>query len=465
MKKIIYTLGLFLFLGMLTSAVNSYENKTVVLPPPTDKTLILPDEVEDYQLDIPEEILEELQFWGEPNLTILSNLDNEVVTLGRVLFYDDRLSGDNTVSCGSCHKQELSFADDVAFSEGINESLTTRNSMGLNDLGWQLGATFFWDMRSLSLEDAVMQPILAAHELGKDIPTLIAKLEAAPEYEPLFEAAFGTSDIDDLKIANALSQFIASIASFDSKHDVGIENNFSDFTPSEFNGKALFDGNCSMCHITPHFGTMDPFVGFMLGNNGLDSVYTDLGAGGWTGDPWLIGTFKSSSLRNIEVTAPYMHDGRFETLEEVIDFYSEGVQPNENSAFNWMFGDDFTGYDFTDNEKEDLLAFLETLTSEAVLTDPKWSNPWYFPTAVTPELLTNIKVYPNPVSEMVIVEFEKGVKATYEISVFDVNGKMVNHFTTSETTVEVPRNNAPSGVYKLLASNGKQQKTFKLIYQ
>ncbi|MFK7807437.1 MAG: cytochrome c peroxidase [Saprospiraceae bacterium] len=464
MKNIIYTLAAFLFLGMLTSAVNSFENKTLVVPPST-KTLELPDDVEDYQVEIPVEMLEELSLWGFPDMTLIEQLDDDIATLGRVLFYDDRLSGDNSISCGSCHKQELSFADNVALSDGINDNLTTRNSMALNDLGWQLSTSFFWDFRTDGLESAVLEPILAAHELGKEIPNLISKLEAASEYNQLFTAAYGHDEITEQKIAKALSHFIVSMTSFESKYDVGFSDGHSNFNESELVGLALFQENCEFCHVAPHFGSADPFMFFIPGNNGLDSVYSDLGMGGWLSDPFFEGVFKSSSLRNIEVTAPYMHDGRFETLEEVIDFYSDDVKHNENSAFFWMFGEDFTGYDFTDQEKEDLHNFLKTLTDQNLLTNSKWSDPWMLSTSTATPELANVSVYPNPVSDVVVVAFENNKQETYDIQILDVSGKQIANFQTSETILEVPRNNAPAGVYKLIASNGKEQKVFKLIYQ
>ena len=239
----------------------------------------------------------------------------------------------------------------------------------------------------------------------------------------------------------------------------------ANLSESELNGFHLFEENCGFCHITPHFGTSDPLMFFMPGTNGLDSVYTDLGFGEWMGDPFFNGVFKSPSLRNIQVTAPYMHDGRFETLEEVIDFYSEGVQFNENSAFNWMFGEDFTGYEFEDHQKIDLVNFLKTLTDHTLLTDEKWSNPWKSALSSGPEPLEGVDVYPNPVEDVVMVEIDNPGGAIYHISIYDINGKVINTFKTSDNLLEVPRGNTPSGVYELIAVSGEQQKTFKLIYR
>lgn len=465
MKRTVYTLTLLVFLVVLTSAINSFKNRTLVLPP-SDKVLDLPEVVDDYQVTIPPNVIEMLMGWGEADTTIINDITNDGATLGRALFYDDRLSGDNTLSCGSCHKQELSFADDVAFSKGIGDNITTRNSMTLNDLGWQLPTHFFWDFRSASLSDAVRQPILADHELGKDIPTLIEKLKVADEYAPLFEAAYGDPEITEEGVTNALSMFITSMSSFDSKYDKNFNGDENTFTESEIRGLNLFESNCSFCHITPHFGSADPLMFFIPGNNGLDSVITDSGMGEWMGDEIFNGTFKSPSLRNIEVSAPYMHDGRFETLEDVIDFYSEGVQFNENSAFNWIFGETFTGYEFDATQKKDLINFLKTLTDQTLLTDPKWSDPWR---SVTNDHeydpIDHLKVYPNPIEDKVMVEIDNPDANEYQITIYDISGKLINTFMTTDNLLEVPRAGAPSGIYELVASDGKHQKTFKLIYR
>ncbi len=464
MKKIVYPSVLLGFFVLLTSAVNSFENNTLVLPP-SDFELVLPDQTYDYSITLPPHVLDFMFGWGNNDSSFVSDVTDEGATLGRVLFYDDRLSGDNSLSCGTCHQQAFSFSDNVAFSDGIMDNVTTRNSMVLNDISWQLGSGFFWDFRSSDIEDAVLQPILAAHELGKNMPDLLAKLEAAEEYGPLFEAAYGTSEINESRLANALSQFILSMNSFESRYDEQVSENFAGFTPSELSGKELFELNCAFCHITPHFGTLDPFQFFIPGNNGLDSEFTDLGMGEWTGDPSLYGFFKSPTLRNIEVSGPYMHDGRFETLEDVIDFYSEGVQDNENSFFNWSMGEGFTGFGFTDTQKEDLINFLHTLTDHALLTDDKWSNPWNEILGTNPIQLEGVNVYPNPVEDIVYVEIENPNGANYDISIFDISGKLLRTFNTTDNILEIPRGNSPVGIYELVASNGKQQKTFKLVYR
>ncbi|MFT5166876.1 MAG: cytochrome c peroxidase [Saprospiraceae bacterium] len=464
MKKIVYPLFLLSLVVLFTSAISSFKNTTLVLPP-GDDVLVLPDQTYDYSIDLPVHVVDFLLGWSGNDTSFVNTVTDDGATLGRVLFYDDRLSGDNSLSCGSCHQQALSFADNVPLSDGIGDNLTTRNSMNLNDLGWQLGFGFFWDFRSNGLEDAVLQPILAAHELGKNMPNLIAKLEAAAEYVPLFEAAYGNSEINEAKIANALAQFITSMTSFESKYDKQVSQGFTGFTASELSGMNLFELSCAFCHVTPHFGSTSPFDFFVMGNNGLDSVFTDLGMGEWFNEPSVFGFFKSPSLRNVAVSGPYMHDGRFETLEDVVDFYSEGIQSNENSSFNWMMGESFTGFEFSDQEKTDLVNFLKTLTDTNLLTNEKWSDPWVAVLGNNEFVLKGIKVYPNPVADLVVVEIDNPNDEIYNISIFDITGKLINFLQSSNDVLEIPRGNSPTGVYELVASKGQQQTTFKLVYR
>ncbi len=472
MKKIKYIFWLLVTFVVFTSTILSTKNQSKLfeLPPVNDSLVLnLPSEPYDYRdIHFPDHVLNFLSNWGS-DTSSLTTLTNEGATLGRVLFYDVRLSGDNTLSCGSCHKQEFSFADNVALSDGIAGQFTNRNSSHLNDLVWQSGQLFFWDMRSFSLEDAVIQPILATNELGKNMPNLIAKLENTTFYPQLFEEAFGSPEITEDAIASALAQFIRSMTTFNSRFDQEFENEFSDFTASEMNGSILFSNNCEMCHFSPHFGAGSGFGDiFMMGTNGLDSVYTDLGAGEWMGDPFFNGIFKGPTLKNIEVTGPYMHDGRFETLAEVIDFYSEGVQPNENSMFTWMFGEDFIGYQFSDSEKEDLEAFLNTLTDNDFLTNEKWSNPWSSTVAVdpTPESdLFEIKVYPNPVGDFFNIEIKNPGFNEFNIELYNTKGQLIKSGTTSETEFFIKRENLPAGVYQLKVSDEINSQTKNILFK
>ena len=467
MKKIYNIFTLMVLFVALTSTIFSpkKDNKQFDLPPFTDSLeLNLPEIPFNYSdIDFPVHVEQFIGLWGS-DTSSLTSMTDEGATLGRVLFYDVRLSGDNTLSCGSCHKQELSFADNKPLSDGIDGQFTFRNSMHLNDLLWQSGMSFFWDSRSPTLEDAVIQPILATNELGKNIPNLLAKLENTEFYPQLFDDAFGSSDITEERIASALAQFIRSMTTFNSRFDQSYDNLLADFSQSEFEGFLLFENACQNCHFPPHFGSGSNLTLFN-GTNGLDSVFTDLGMGGWMGS-FFDGVFRVPSLKNIAVTAPYMHDGRFETLADVINFYSEEVQFNENSGFNWMFGESFDGFHFSDEEKQNLEAFLLTLTDESFLTDEKWSNPWS-PIVSTTSYITEsgfkVQAYPNPVEDFINVEFPNPSFSEINIQLYNISGQLVKSYKTQGDQFNIKRGKLPAGIYKLVVNNGPESQTKKIL--
>ena len=245
-------------------------------------------------------------------------------TLGRVLFYDKRLSSTDKVACASCHQQRFGFADNVALSPGV-DGVTARHSMALGNARFYARGRFFWDERAVTLEDQVLQPIQNTVEMGMTLPNLVAKLNATPFYAPLFNTAFGSTEITSDRIAKALAQFVRSLTTSNSRFDATFTNgntpNVALLTPQEAQGFQLFNqSGCDQCHGT------NANISDNVHNNGLDPVITDVGAGN--------GRFKSPSLRNVAVRAPYMHDGRFTTLEQVVAFYNNGVQ---NSPV-WMAG-------------------------------------------------------------------------------------------------------------------------------
>ncbi|MEM7374002.1 MAG: cytochrome c peroxidase [Bacteroidota bacterium] len=308
--------------------------------------------------------------------------------LGRVLFYDKLLSINNTVSCGSCHKQAFGFADPVASSVGFKGAVTPRNSMTIvNPI---LNNHFFWDSRAESAEELALEPVQNHIEMGMEALTkLPPKLASTSYYEKLFIDAYGSPSITIPKISNALGQFLNSMVSYNSKFDKGMENDFADFTPLELKGKELFFSpktQCSSCHADGNFAAPDgPNQEYGSGgrdlsgqsrinpkgtaNIGLDVNYSDNGRQN--------GKFKIPSLRNIALTAPYMHDGRFETLEEVIHHYSKRIQPHQDldGKFRSLNGN-VVRLNFTPLEVESLIAFLHTLTDEQMVTDPKFSDPF-----------------------------------------------------------------------------------------
>lgn len=319
---------------------------------------------------------------GQDNMPANNVTSDAGANLGRALFYDKRLSLNRTVSCASCHQQEHGFSDPEPFSRGFEGGLTGRNSMGLANARWYERRSFFWDERAATLEDQVLQPIQNAVEMGMTLPALEARLGAEPFYTDLFNQVFGTPDVTSARISQALAQFVRSIISTQTKYDAGLAANppFSNFTAQENQGRQIFNapGSCSACHGTDNFvpGGGPP------NNNGLEFPYVDTGIGGVTSRAQDMGKFKVGSLRNIELTAPYMHDGRFATLEEVVDFYSTGVVDNPNLSPPLRLppqqGSGVRHPNFTAAEKAALVAFMKTLTDPALTVNPQFSDPFNY---------------------------------------------------------------------------------------
>ena len=302
-------------------------------------------------------------------------LTDDGATLGRVLFYDVSLSENLTKSCGSCHHQELGFADGTKFSTGFEGALTQRNSMHLVNHRWN--RRFFWDLRAQNLESQVLMPIQDHIEMGMELGDVIDRLEANEDYPRLFEKAFGDAEINENRVSRALAQFVRSMISFSTKYDEGLYNDFTNYTEQELQGKELFFGGetrCNQCHSSHNFHSTNAM------NNGLPIQNGDQGQYEFTGNESDINEFKVPSLRNSALTAPYMHDGRFETLMEVIEHYNTGVQPYDNLdervTQELMVGGTPYALNLSQEEKEALVLFLHTLTDEELISHPKWSNPW-----------------------------------------------------------------------------------------
>ncbi len=321
---------------------------------------------------------------GQDN-TPATNLTTDIgATLGRVLFYDKRLSTNQTVSCASCHVQANGFSDPRQFSVGFNGGLTGRNSMGLANARWYQRQKFFWDERAATLEDQTLMPIQDSLEMGMTLQALTNRLAAEPFYTNLFAQTFGSPAVTSERISKALAQFVRSIISTQSKYDAGVASNFSNFTTQENLGRQIFFGQtpfnfvtCATCHGTDNF-----VPGPNINNNGLESPYVDKGLGALTGLTQDEGLFKVPSLRNIELTAPYMHDGRFATLEQVVEFYDSGVvnHPNLSPPLKATGGAAGTPLrlNLTPQQKAALVAFMKTLTDPSVSTDAKFSDPFNY---------------------------------------------------------------------------------------
>lgn len=307
---------------------------------------------------------------------------DEKATLGRVLFYDTRLSLNNSVSCGSCHKQAYGFSDNVALSRGFENKLTGRNSMGITNLqngafafanGGELGGTLFWDGRENNIKSLVTKPISNHIEMGiADVSVLPGKLAALPYYQPLFEKAFGTGEVTVDRISEALYFFLISIRADNSRFE-SYQRGVGQLTAQEMSGFYLFNitYNCNNCH---HIGGFYSGLDFM--NIGLDYNGKDKGKGAVTGKAADMGTFKVPDLHNVALTAPYMHDGRFNTLEEVLEHYSHGIKNDGTLDSRLKVNGEPMRMNISAQDKQAIIAFLNTLTDYSTLTDPKFSNPF-----------------------------------------------------------------------------------------
>jgi cytochrome c peroxidase len=366
------------FLALAGNGRAAPPEKDVPPTPPSDlRTLHLPDKPYRYaDVELPAHFntAAARRFDNTPR-------DNPVTdhgaTLGRVLFYDTRMSANNKVACGSCHHQKNAFVDPNRFSKGHEGQVTDRNAMSLVELRFYPRGRFFWDERARTLEEQVLMPIQSKVEMGQDVSKLPAVLARDENYLGLFKNAFGDSEITQERVARALAQFLRSLVSYQSKYDEGMakarsaRDDFANFTAQENRGKALFARNCANCHVAggqaAHFFMNRPL------NNGLDADFkaTDGGVGDQSLAGRDVGLFKSPSLRNVEFTAPYMHDGRFDSLEKVIDHYSTGVKRHPNLDRRVR-----GGFNFRESDKAALVAFLKTLSDHKFITDPKFSDPF-----------------------------------------------------------------------------------------
>ncbi|MDN5212997.1 cytochrome c peroxidase [Fulvivirgaceae bacterium BMA12] len=328
---------------------------------------------------------------GQDNTPDNNPVTDEGATLGRVLFYDVNLSANNTISCSSCHQQDKGFSDPARFSVGLNGETTKRHSMTLINSRWYEKRGFFWDERARSLEDQVLIPIQDHIEMGLELSELVAKLERLEYYDVLFNKAFGTTEINPDRISKALSQFTRSIVSYNSKFNKAVRADnldevpetdmvsMSTLTEQENIGLDIFYNfaTCGYCHMGP------AHVADSMKNNGLDLVYADKGKAEWSGNSKDNALFKPPSLANIAFTAPYMHDGRFETLMDVVNHYSDNIKAHPNLNFR-LTTEDIDGtvggtplrLELDQEQKEALVAFLKTFTDEVISTDEKYGDPF-----------------------------------------------------------------------------------------
>jgi cytochrome c peroxidase len=308
------------------------------------------------------------QFAPQPDLPRDNPLTGEGVALGGKLFFDRRLSADNLQSCAACHHPNSAFSEPRRFSRGVDGDIGSRNAMALENLAWK--NSFFWDGRAATLREQVLQPIQNPIEMHESLANVVAKISADEYYPRLFANAFGSPQITSDKIARALEQFLLVQVSFDSKYDRAM-NGQTNFTAQELRGYELFNteydpyhgqfgADCFHCHGGPLFQSQN------FANNGLDSAFSDLGRYKVTKRAGDEGKFSVPSLRNVAVTAPYMHDGRFRTLDEVVGHYCTGMKRSATLDPNLAKHPD-GGVPLSDADRHALVAFLRTLTDEKFL--------------------------------------------------------------------------------------------------
>jgi cytochrome c peroxidase len=308
-----------------------------------------------------------------------NSITEEGVELGRHLFYDPILSRDSTISCGSCHRQEVAFSDSPKrHSVGIDGQLSKRNAMPLFNLAWY--PSMFWDGRSANIELQALHPVRANDEMDLEWLVAVERVQSSDFYVSFFEKAFPNQAIDSLLIIDAIGQFERTLISYQSKYDSVILGTAA-FTKDEFEGFLLVNeqdkGNCLHCHTTDAdaLGTTRKFS-----NNGLDFAnsvedFKDFGKGGFTSKTEDMGLFKIPSLRNVGLTPPYMHDGRFETLEEVVHFYNSQVQLSPTLDTK-MTVQQQKAIQLTAKEEKQIVAFLHTLSDNVFIKKEVFSNPY-----------------------------------------------------------------------------------------
>jgi cytochrome c peroxidase len=343
-KNVLICFSLILFL-LLSSC-----NKDPVISPIQEET---------FRLEKPAHF-PEIAFEFKNNPT-----SKEKFKLGRYLFYDPILSLDSSISCNTCHAQTHGFADhNIPLSKGINGFLSTRNAPSIFNIAW-MPNNFMWDGGVDHLEKFPVFPITNPFEMGETMENILKKLSRNQFYKNLFKNAYGNEEITEHKLMQALAQFMVFIVSSNSKYD-DVKKGNTTFTEKENNGYQLFKLHCATCHKEPLF------TDFSYRNNGLDEIVKDLGREIVTKNNTDRGKFKVPTLRNIDFTYPYMHDGRFISLSEVIEHYTSGIKASQTLDPTLV-----KGIVLTSTEKKELIAFLRTLNDFKLLGDTLVAEPRY----------------------------------------------------------------------------------------
>lgn len=320
--------------------------------------------------------------WPAPSYDFQDNpITAAGFALGRKLFYDASLSHDGSVSCGSCHQQFAAFAQlDHRVSHGIGGLNGKRNAPGLFNLAWQ--PQLMWDGAATHLETQPILPISNPLEMGESLADVVARLKMDPGYPRLFAAAFGTAEIDSQRVLRALAQFTGSLVSSHSRYDGYIAGE-EKFSPEEVAGLALFRRQCAACHREPLFSD------YSYRSNGLDAIPVDEGRAGVTARPEDRGLFRVPSLRNVALTPPYMHDGRYDSLEQVLDHYDHGIVASP--ALDPLLS---KGIALNPQQRRELLSFLNTLSDTQFISDVRFSDP-DATRAVEPSLASTVAAWFN----------------------------------------------------------------------
>lgn len=320
-------------------------------------------------------------FFPDPIIPADNPFTEEGIELGRHLFWEKDLSRNNTVSCGSCHFPTAAFSDNIPKSIGLYGDMTDRNSMALINMAWN--TSFFWDGRSRTLEEQLLEPVENPIEMDLTWKEAVERIGSDSTYQDMFAAAFGTPCVDSVRITYAMAQFIRTMVSANSEFDQA-QYGPGQLSISEQQGLFLFlaeggdpdvfpggqnGGDCFHCHG----GGLVLFTDQQFHNNGLDSIFTDLGRAEVNGSPFSEAQFKTPTLRNIALSAPYMHDGRFATLHEVIEHYNSGghLSPTLDPLMKFQG----VGLGLSEQDIDDLVAFLETLTDEEFVNNPDFQDP------------------------------------------------------------------------------------------
>lgn len=304
-------------------------------------------------------------------------LTAEGVLLGKFLFYDGILSRTNIIGCGTCHQQQSAFTHHGhELSHGVDDKLGTRNAPAVQNLAWN--TSFFWDGNVHGLDSVPLNPIQNKVEMDETMDNILVKLMATPnpaskvqvDYPKMFKAAYGTTEITSEKVRKALSQFMMTIVSANSKYDYYVLGDVAAFTADEKAGMVLFKQKCSSCH------SGELFTDFSFRNNGLPpNKINDQGRYAITKNNSDLNKFKVPSLRNVALTAPYMHDGRFVTLEQVLNHYTDSMQSSETLDDVFKLAGGKVGVSLTASEKQSIILFLRTLSDDQFIRDPALSDP------------------------------------------------------------------------------------------